>query len=119
MNVIRNHTLLEVAVGKPTITKEAKYTILAMMGFLIGIMAVDAMAITAPTSGFAMDVYNVFIIDILKGPAGFTFATACVISGTGIATVAGFPVWGATIVACGIFIFKADSIVTSLGAIVN
>ncbi|AEA33605.1 hypothetical protein [Hippea maritima] len=86
------------------------------MGVLLNIPA--AHAITAPASGsFAYDVYDVGVNSILKGPIGFVGGVGAVVFGA-IAAVQGRVLTAVPAILGGAAMLKADTIVSSLGAIV-
>ena len=82
------------------------------------LMAVNAMALTAPGSGtFAYDLYDIGINQILKGPIGFVAGVACMV----LAAVLAVRQMLLPAVCCvlgGAFLLKADSVVETIGAII-
>ncbi len=82
------------------------------------LMAVDAMALTAPSTGtFAYDLYDIGINQILKGPIGFVAGVACMV----LAAVLAVRQMLLPAVCCvlgGAFLLKADSVVETIGAII-
>ncbi len=77
-----------------------------------------AHAITAPATGsFAYDVYNIGVNSILKGPIGFVGGVATIVLGA-IMAIQGKIMGAVPAVLGGAAMLKADSIVTSLGAII-
>lgn len=83
----------------------------------VGLGADAAHAITAPTSGFAQEIYDLAIDDILNGPIGF-------VGGTGAMAVAAICAIQQKImpaVCCalgGATLLQSDALVTSLGMLV-
>jgi len=76
-----------------------------------------AMAITAPAAGaFAYDVYDVAINSILKGPIGFVAGVVAIVFGA-VAAIRAEVMYAIPAILGGAILLKADSIVTSLGAI--
>jgi len=76
-----------------------------------------AMAITAPAAGaFAYDVYDVAVNSILKGPIGFVGGVVAIVFGA-VAAIRAEVMYAIPAILGGAVLLKADSIVTSLGAI--
>ena len=77
-----------------------------------------AHAITSPQQGtFAYSVYDVGVNDILKGPIGFVGGAAAIVYGA-IMAVQGRVMGAIPAILGGAVMLKADTIVSSLGAIV-
>ncbi len=77
-----------------------------------------AHAITAPSTGtFAYTVYDVGVNDILKGPIGFVGGAAAIVYGA-VRAIQGNVMAAAPAVLGGAVLLKADTVVSSLGAIV-
>ena len=77
-----------------------------------------AHAITAPATGsFAYTVYDVGVNDILKGPIGFVGGAAAIVYGA-VRAIQGNIMASAPAILGGAVLLKADSVVSSLGAIV-
>ncbi len=90
--------------------------VLVGMGVMLNIPA--AHAITAPATGsFAYSVYDIGVNDILKGPIGFVGGVGAVVWGA-IAAVQGRIMTAIPAILGGAAMLKADSIVSSLGAII-
>ncbi len=88
----------------------------AGLGILLNIPA--AHAITAPASGtFAYSVYDIGVNQILKGPIGFVGGVGAVVWGA-IAAIQGRIMTAVPAIIGGASMLKADSIVSSLGAII-
>ena len=92
---------------------------LCAMAVLVISCAQNAMAFTTPSSGsFAYDLYDIAVNDILKGPIGF-------VAGIGFIVMCVFAVARQMVlpaILClfaGIILIKADSIVQTLGCIIN
>lgn len=87
------------------------------LAVLVSAFAPAAMAFTAPTAGdFGYDIYDIVVNQILGGPIGFIGAVALIVWGaTKVMTN-----WMITIlcVIAGTILIKADSLVTTLGAVV-
>ena len=93
-----------------------------VVGFLIGMGVLlnipAAHAITAPATGsFAYSVYDVGVNDILKGPIGFVGGVAAIVYGA-VAAIQGKVMAAVPSILGGAVMLKADSIVSTLGAIV-
>ena len=76
-----------------------------------------AFAITAPTSGFAYDVYDIAVNSVLKGAIGFVCGLMAIAFGALMAIRAQIMPAIPAILG-GAALLKADTIVTSLGALV-
>lgn len=86
------------------------------LGVLLNIPV--AHAITAPATGsFAYSVYDIGVNQILKGPIGFVGGVGAVVWGA-IAAVQGKIMTAVPAILGGAAMLKADSIVSSLGAII-
>lgn len=85
--------------------------------FLFANFIPDAFAFTAPTGGFAQDVYDVGVTKILQGPIGFVAGVAAIVWGA-IVAIQGKLMTAAPAVLGGAVLLKADSIVESLGCII-
>jgi len=93
-----------------------------VLGTLVGIGILanipEVHAITAPAAGsFAYDVYDIGVNDILKGPIGFVGGVAAIVLGA-IMAIQGKIMGAAPAILGGAAMLKADSIVSSLGAII-
>ena len=81
-------------------------------------MATNAFALAAPGAGtFAYDIYDIAINSILKGPIGFVAGAASIVFGAVIA-IQGKILAAVPAVLGGAMLLKADSIVTTLGAVI-
>ena len=85
--------------------------------FLFANLIPDAFAVTAPTGGFAQDVYDIGVTKILQGPIGFVAGVAAIVFGAMMA-IQGKVMSAAPAVLGGAVLLKADSVVTSLGCII-
>jgi len=85
--------------------------------FLFANLIPDAFAVTAPSGGFAQDVYDVGVTKVLKGPIGFVAGVAAIVFGATMA-IQGKVMSAAPAVLGGAVLLKADSIVESLGCII-
>ncbi|WP_305045022.1 hypothetical protein [Geoalkalibacter sp.] len=90
--------------------------LLSMVSLLL--LAATAMAFNAPAQGdFAFDLYDIAVNDVLKGPIGFVgailaFVTAAVLAIRQMIVPAVGTVLG------GVFLLKADALITGLGALI-
>ncbi len=75
-----------------------------------------AEAITAPAAGsFAYDIYDVAVNSILKGPIGFVAGIAAIVLGA-ISAIKGQMMMAFPAILGGAALIKADTIVTTMGA---
>ena len=99
--------------------KEIKITVQALLAAAM-VIAIDGSAsaiITAPTAGFAFDVYDIAINKILKGPIGFVGGVGAIALGAIMAIKAN--IMGAIpTVLGGAVLLKADTITESLSALI-
>lgn len=95
---------------------EVRLTIMALMVFAVALAATDALAVTAPTGGFAQDVYDIFVTKMLKGPIGFVCGCVAIIFGAVMAIRAQIMTAIPAVIG-GAVMLKADAVVESLGAI--
>lgn len=96
------------------LSMKVKMTLLTMVALLA---TTAASAFTAPTAGdFGYDIYDVVVNNILGGPIGFVGAVALIVWGGSKVTTN----WMITIMAviAATIIIKADSLVTTLGALI-
>lgn len=88
------------------------------VAYAVLMLSPAAMAITAPTSGsFAYDVYDIAINKIVKGPIGFVAGAASIVIGA-VAAITGRVIAAVPAILGGAAIIKADTITTSLGALI-
>lgn len=89
--------------------------LVAVVGLLVD--AFPAFAVTAPSNGgFAQDIYDIAVTKILKGPIGFVCGVAAIAFGA-VAAIKSQIMASIPAVLGGAALLKADTIVTSLGAI--
>lgn len=95
-----------------------RVTIAMMMVVIVmtALAAMPAFAITAPTGGFAQDVYDIFVTKMLKGPIGFVAGCVAIIFGAVMAIRAQIMTAIPAVIG-GAVMLKADAVVESLGAI--
>ncbi len=78
-----------------------------------------AHALAAPAPGtFAFDIYDVGVNQILKGPIGFAAGVGSMVAAA-VMAIRQMLLPAAATVLGGAFLLKADSVVTSLGALIN
>jgi len=101
-------------------SRRAKVVTAAAVGLAASVIAVQsALAITAPATGtFAYDVYNIGVNQILKGPIGFVGGVGAMIA-AGVLAIRQMILPAAATVLGGAFLLKADSVVSSLGAMIS
>lgn len=99
------------------VSKQKKLTRALMVAFFSIALTQTASAFTAPTAGFAYDVYDIVVNDILKGPIGFTGGVAAMALGAIMAMQAKIMAAVPTVVG-GAMLMKADTLVTSMGALI-
>ncbi len=85
---------------------------------LLAFTGTSLAAIATPAAGsFAYDIYDLFINQILKGPIGFVAGAATVVYG-GAVTAQGNYYAGIPALIGGLGLLKADTIVSSFGALI-
>ncbi len=90
---------------------------------LLSFMAVAAnvtqvWALAAPAAGtFAYDVYDIGVLQMLQGPIGFVAGAVAVVIGA-VAAIAGRIMFAVPAILGGAILLKADTIVTSMGAVI-
>ncbi len=98
-------------------TKDKRHLILFMVAAVTA-MAAQAFAINAPGNGsFAYDLYDIGVNKIVKGPIGFVGGVMAMVFGAFSAIQARIMLAVPAILG-GAALLKADSIVTSLGALI-
>ncbi len=97
---------------------EVRLTVMIMLIMAAALASTDALAVTAPSGGFAQDVYDIFVTRMLKGPIGFVGGCIAVIMGA-ILVIQHKIIHGAGSVIGGAIVLKADAIVESLGAVLS
>jgi len=98
-----------------------KITITALMVFWATCLlaATRANAFNAPAAGtFAFDIYDIGVNQILKGPIGFAAGVGSMVAASVMAIRQMLLPAVATVLG-GAFLLKADSVVTSLGALIG
>jgi hypothetical protein len=98
--------------------KEQRTVILTLVSvIMLGVVQI-AQAISAPASGaFAYDLYDVGVNKIVKGPIGFVGGVVAMVAGA-IAAIQARIMLALPAILGGAALLKADSIVSSLGAII-
>lgn len=78
-----------------------------------------AEAFAAPAAGtFAFDIYDIGVNQILKGPIGFAAGVGSMVAAA-VMAIRQMLLPAAATVLGGAFLLKADSVVSSLGALIN
>ena len=96
--------------------KQTTILLLALVVLLVSAGA--ALAFTAPAAGdFFYDVYDVGVNKMLKGPIGFVGGIVAMVAAAVLA-IRQMILPAAGTVLAGIFLLKADTLVTSLGALI-
>lgn len=92
---------------------------LSVFGATCLLATTRADAFTTPAVGtFAYDIYDIGVNQILKGPIGFSAGVGSMVAAA-IMAIRQMLLPAAATVLGGAFLLKADSVVTSLGAIIN
>ena len=93
-----------------------KVTLLTTM---LVLMAASAFAFTAPASGdFMYDLYDIGVNSILNGPIGFVGAILAFVAAAVLA-IRQMILPAAGTVLAGVFLLKASSLITGLGALIG
>ena len=98
-----------------------KKSIIALMvfGATCLLAATRANAFNAPAAGtFAFDIYDIGVNQILKGPIGFAAGVGSMVAAA-VMAIRQMLLPAAATVLGGAFLLKADSVVTSLGALIG
>jgi hypothetical protein len=98
-----------------------KKSIITLMVFGVTCLlaATRANAFNAPAAGtFAFDIYDIGVNQILKGPIGFAAGVGSMVAASVMAIRQMLLPAVATVLG-GAFLLKADSVVTSLGALIG
>jgi hypothetical protein len=96
--------------------KQTPIILLALTVLLVSAGA--ALAFTAPAAGdFFYDIYDVGVNKMLKGPIGFVGGIIAMVAAAVLA-IRQMILPAAGTVLSGIFLLKADTLVTSLGALI-
>jgi hypothetical protein len=98
--------------------KEQRTVILTLVSvIMLGVVQI-AQAISAPASGdFAYDLYDIGVNKIVKGPIGFVGGVVAMVAGA-IAAIQARIMLALPAILGGAALLKADSIVSSLGALI-
>jgi hypothetical protein len=89
-----------------------------MLALGLTMIASTAFAIVAPAAGsFAYDVYDIAVTKMLQGPIGFVGGVAAMIIGA-VFAIQGKLMTAVPSIVGGAILLKADTLVTSLGAII-
>lgn len=98
--------------------RSVKTALMALLAaaFAISFNQVASAIVTAPTSGFAYDVYDIAVNKILKGPIGFVGGVGAIALGAIMAIRAQIMAAIPTVLG-GAVLLKADKITESLGAL--
>ena len=92
---------------------------LAVFGAACVLTANQADAFATPATGtFAYDIFDIGVNQILKGPIGFAAGVGSMVAAA-VMAIRQMLLPAAATVLGGAFLLKADSVVTSLGAMVN
>jgi len=92
---------------------------LTVFGGACILAANQANAFTAPTSGtFAYDIFDIGVNQILKGPIGFAAGVGSMVAAA-VMAIRQMLLPAAATVLGGAFLLKADSVVSSLGAMIS
>ena len=95
-----------------------KTTIILMALLILIVSAGAALAFTAPAAGdFFYDIYDIGVNKMLQGPIGFVGGIIAMVAAA-ILAIRQMILPAAGTVLAGIFLLKADSLVTSLGALI-
>lgn len=116
----RNNQTKNLATPAVEKCRQAKVaTALAVCTAACVLMAGNALAFTAPASGtFAYDIYDVGVNQILKGPIGFVGGVGAMVA-AGVMAIRQMLLPAAATVLGGAFLLKADSVVSTLGALIS
>ena len=94
-------------------------TALSVFGIAWLLATTQADAFTTPTTGtFAYDIFDIGVNQILKGPIGFAAGVGSMVAAA-VMAIRQMLLPAAATVLGGAFLLKADSVVTSLGAMIN
>lgn len=97
--------------------KRMRYMVLALVAMFVTV-ASRVYAINEPASGsFAYDLYDIGVNKIVKGPIGFVGGVVAMVAGA-IAAIQARIMLALPAVLGGAALLRADSIVTSMGALI-
>lgn len=92
---------------------------IALLTSLMVMFAVSAMAFTTPAStDFMYDLYDIGVNSILNGPIGFVGAILAFVAAA-ILAIRQMVLPAAGTILAGVFLLKADSLITGLGALIG
>jgi hypothetical protein len=91
--------------------------LISFLSVMFVMAAGAAMAMGVPTDGFAQQLYDTAVTDMLGGPIGFTAGVAAMVLGAVTAMQQKLMASVAPILG-GVFLMNADGIVESLGALI-
>ncbi len=96
-----------------------RVTAIAMLVAASILVSNNAVAMTVPAAGsFAYDLYDIGVNQILLGPIGFIAGVACMVFAA-ILAIRQMILPAAGVVLGGAFLLKADSVVQTIGALIN
>jgi len=103
-----------------TSSRKAKMmTLFTLVAAYCLLAASNSMAVTTPASGsFLYDLYDIAVVQILQGPGGFVGGCAVMIIAC-VLLIRQMILPGACAMLGGALLLKADSLVSSLGAIIS
>ncbi len=89
-----------------------------MLALGLSMVATAAFAVVVPAAGsFAYDVYDIAVTKMLQGPIGFVGGVAAMVIGA-VFAIQGKLMTGVPAIVGGAILLKADTLVSSLGAII-
>lgn len=113
------HMIKSVSLFPKGMKRKNTIAVLAVFGAACVLAANQADAFTAPTTGsFAYDIFDIGVNQILKGPIGFAAGVGSMVAAA-VMAIRQMLLPAAATVLGGAFLLKADSVVTSLGAMIN
>lgn len=102
--------------NRKDVQKDFQVAFLAL--FFVLMIAPFAHAIVAPAAGsFAYDVYDIGVNQILRGPIGFVGGVVAIVIGA-VFAIQGEVMYSVPAILGGAVMLRADTVVTSLGAII-
>lgn len=96
--------------------KENRITV-ALVGLGVVLAASAAWAIAVPAGGFAQDVYDIAVTQILQGPIGFVAGVAAMVVGA-VSAIQQRIMEAIPAILGGAVLMNAETLVTSLGVVV-
>ncbi len=107
--------------GNSDVLRFGRYKFRAMsltLALGLSMIAPAVFAITAPAAGsFAYDVYDIAVTKMLQGPIGFVGGASAMVVGA-VMAIQGKLMTAVPAIVGGALLLKADTLVTSLGAII-